>query len=70
MLGGVRGCFGMLGDVRGCEGVLEGVGVLGVFKPSLRVTGDAEGPHMIGRERDLLRFDWLDFLARSRQFCS
>jgi len=34
------------------------------FKPSLRVTRHAEGPHVIGRERDLLRFDWLDFVAR------
>ena len=40
------------------------------FKSSLRVRSDAEGPHVIGREKDLLRFDWLDFLARWRQFCS
>ena len=25
---------------------------------------NAEGPHVIGRERDQLIFDWLDFLAR------
>jgi len=37
-----------------------------LFKPSLRVTRDAEGPHMIGRESDLLRFDWLD----ASQFCT
>jgi hypothetical protein len=34
------------------------------FKPSLCVTRHAEGTHVIGRERDLLRFHWLDFLAR------
>jgi len=38
------------------------------FKPSLRVTRNAEGPHMIGRESDSLRFDWLDLLRVSRQF--
>jgi len=34
------------------------------LKPSLRVMRDAEGPHVIGRVRDLLRFPWLEFLAR------
>jgi len=34
------------------------------FKPSLRVSGDPEGPHVIGRESDSQRFDWLDYLAR------
>ena len=29
-----------------------------LFKPSLRVTRHAEGSHVIGRERDLLRFHW------------
>jgi hypothetical protein len=38
------------------------------LKPSLRVTRDAEGPYVIGRERDLLRSHWLDFLHGSRQF--
>jgi len=28
------------------------------------MTRHAEGPHVIGRERDTLRFHWLDFLAR------
>jgi len=39
-----------------------------ILKPSLRVVNDPEGPHMIGRESDLLRCDWLDLLHVSRQF--
>jgi hypothetical protein len=27
------------------------------------VARHAEGPHVIGREKDLMIFDWLDFLA-------
>jgi hypothetical protein len=32
---------------------------------SIRVTRDAEGPHAMGRVRDLLIFHWRGFLARS-----
>jgi len=39
------------------------------IKPSLRVSANAEGPHVIGRESDLLKFNWLDILHVSRQFC-
>jgi hypothetical protein len=35
-----------------------------LLKPSLRVCGDSQRPHVIGRESDSLKFDWLDFLAR------
>ena len=39
------------------------------FKPSLRVSQDPQGPHVIGRESDLLRFDLkLELLLVSRQF--
>jgi hypothetical protein len=38
------------------------------LEPSLRVTRHAEGPHVIGRQKDLLKFGWLDFLDVSRQF--
>ena len=34
------------------------------LKLRLRIRRDAEGPHMIGRESNLLRFDWLDLFAR------
>jgi hypothetical protein len=50
--------------------------VQGVVKPetglksSLRVTANADGPHMFGRESGLLRFDWMDLLLVSRQFGS
>ena len=40
------------------------------FKSCLRVTRDAEGPHMIGRDSDSLRFDWLDLIHVSGQFCA
>ena len=40
------------------------------FKPNLRPPGGSEYPHVIGRESDLLKFDWLDLLHVSRQFCS
>ena len=33
------------------------------FKPSLQVLYDLQGPHLIGRESDLLSFDWLDVFA-------
>jgi len=38
------------------------------LKPRLRVFEDPQGPHVIGRESDSLRFDWLDLLLFSRQF--
>jgi hypothetical protein len=34
------------------------------FKPCLRPPEGSKDPHVIGRESDVLIFDWLDFLAR------
>jgi hypothetical protein len=34
------------------------------FKPSLRHSSVPEAPHVIGRESDLLGFDWLDVFER------
>jgi len=45
-----------------CQSRLQADPVM-TSQPSLRVTRHAEGPHAIDRDRDLLRFDWLDFLA-------
>jgi len=37
-------------------------------KPSLRLFEGPQGPHVIGRESDSLKFDELDFLLFSRKF--
>ena len=34
------------------------------LKPCLRFPEKSADPHVIGRERDVLRFEWLDLLAR------
>ena len=51
-------------DPQGGRRQRGGPAVSARFKPSFRVTGHAEGRRVIGRVRDILRFDWLDFHAR------
>ena len=54
---------------RGCiRGVLGVVKPETGFKPSLRHSRVPEDPHVIGRESDRLKFDWLDVLHVSRKF--
>ena len=40
-----------------------------MFKPSLHHSGVVEGPRVFGRESGLPKFDWVDHLHVSRQFC-